>query len=150
MGGGGSNSSPPVDVAPGGGTYPVDASGNAYNPAWGNQGFDWGVLGKGFQTAGSQYAAGASRGLNFPGMPGFQQQPMSGLDVSNQGVSIQPPNKSDADIQAFIDALKRLSSQGKSGGSYYYVNPSAKPYDPMADTNSNNAQLQAWGTQPGF
>lgn len=51
--GGGSNSSPPSDVAPGGGTYPVDAFGNAYNPAWGG---GWqrnvGVVGSGLSSLG--------------------------------------------------------------------------------------------------
>jgi hypothetical protein len=59
--GGGSNTAPPSDVAPGGGTFPVDTSGNAYNPAWGSGGgFDWtGAALKGVGQFGQSLASGS-------------------------------------------------------------------------------------------
>lgn len=66
MGGGESNSAPPSDVAPGGGTFPVDAYGNAYNPAWGQStGIGIGqAIGKGISSGSRAYAQGVRGELN--------------------------------------------------------------------------------------
>jgi hypothetical protein len=60
--GGGSNSAPPSDVAPGGGTYPTDIFGTAYNPQW--NGGDYYGINQGFQQLGGSIAQG-SQPRNF-------------------------------------------------------------------------------------
>jgi len=77
--GGGSNSSPPVDVAPGGGTYPTDIFGTAYNPAWGGSPNALAAIGAGMQAFGKGSSVGSSP-ISFGSAPNIQgsQIPMYG------------------------------------------------------------------------
>lgn len=106
--------------------------------------FNWGTFGKGLQTAGATYASSALQ-QNYMTGGGFQpasMQQAKPFDVNDQASVIQP-SKNDAELQAFIDALRRLSESGKSAASYYYVDPRAQGYGAGAGI------LQA-GTQPSF
>lgn len=111
--GGRSNSSPPVDTPPGGGTYPVDQFGNAYNPAWGGSDYSalGSALGKGIGTGAQQLAAGmidktnyltGAGGYSQPGIPGSAPQQDY---VGTQHGSMIPQAGGGTDLMA---VLKRL------------------------------------------
>jgi hypothetical protein len=112
MGGGGSNSSPPVDVAPGGGTFPVNSMGEAYNPAWGQP--DYSGLGKAFSSAGSQYAQGMAAGANHNYMTGAtipSQQTYGNGNLPDTLIpSVQDLKQNSKDDLA--QALQRLLASG--------------------------------------
>ncbi len=106
-------------------------------------GFDWQTAAKGFQQAGASVAGGSPQQNYMSGVqyPASQQNPAG---VPN--TLIPQSQGSSEDIEGLIEALRRLSSQGKSGGSYMYVDPNAQ-FNP---TETGNLGLLPQGTQPSF
>lgn len=104
--GGGSNSSPPSDVAPGGGTYPVDMWGNAYNPAWGGSGMGT-AFSKGMQQFGSSVAASA------PAISPFN--PGGGVTPQNlPGYAPIPINPTQSEVDPFDKLMQELYARMKA------------------------------------
>jgi len=112
--------------------------------------FNWGTLGQGLQRTGQGFESQASHVPNVMtdrGQPASSQQSKP-FDVNDQSQTIQPP-KTDAEIQSFIDALHRLSAQGKSAASYMYVDPRAQQSQPQSG-NMGALGLLPPETQPSF
>jgi hypothetical protein len=113
--GGGSNSAPPSDVAPGGGTYPTDAFGQAYNPSWYGAGSDYGV-GSAIKTFGAG-VAGSGQTPNFMTGSNFSAPAqISSGEATGPGLI---PATGMTDEAAVMEMLKRLlGGLGGSGGGY--------------------------------
>ena len=109
MGGGsGANSSPPVDVAPGGGTYPTNLFGQAYSPTspglFGLNANQWQGIGTGISTAGKDIAAS---GATTPAVAGA---PSSSVG-SNQYPPILIPTAPMTPLGASLQSLYGIYNQ---------------------------------------
>ncbi len=133
--GGGQSSGQPYDELGGqyasfsGGTPPSDQ-------------FNWGTFGHGLQSAGATYAAGSPQ-QNFMSAASSFAPPQQYYPAQPQTQMIPQASGQDNELQTFIDALRRLSSQGKGAASYWYVDPSAQGY-------GANAGMLPAGTPPSF
>lgn len=110
--GGGDNSAPPSDVAPGGGTFPTDAFGTAYNPDWNAGGGAGGGIAKAFQ----QFGAGISAGSQAPNF--ITQAQFAAPYIPNSESAMNPaliPTPQGGAQTDLLEALRRLLSSGGLG-----------------------------------